>query len=126
MDLVYELLSQAVKNTNININLTSNLPTTEEPKKAEVSGSAPVDTEPPSPQDSGLVSADLVQLISDLENVSATLKKINMSLVGHEFTEVFLMLQNFDRILNSAKILAKLWSFKHIVSSQDLNPGEVS
>ena len=53
----------------------------------------------------GLVRADLVQLISDLESVSTTLKKINKSVVGHEYTEVFFMLQNFDKILNSVKMV---------------------
>lgn len=108
-DLVYELLSQAVKNTNITINLAAKPPAgAQEPKKDEPkteAGSAPVDDEPQPPQESGLVRADLVQLISDLESVSSTLKRINRSLVGHEYTEVFFMLQNFDKILNSVKMV---------------------
>ncbi len=55
----------------------------------------------------GLVKADLVQLISDLESVSSTLKKINRGFVGHEYTEAFYMLQNFDKILNSAKMVVQ-------------------
>jgi len=111
MDLVYELLSQAVKNTNITINLFAEPPvaSTQEPKKDEPK----TDTEPSSvdaesqlPQESGLLMrADLVQLISDLESISSTLKRINRSLVGHEYTEVFFMLQNFDKILNSIKMI---------------------
>lgn len=105
-DLVYELLSQAVKNTNININLSAKPPAAEQPKKdaqaagvkVEASGSAPVDT-------GGLARADLVQLISDLERVSTTLKKIDRSLAGYEYTEVFFMLQNFDKILSSVKMV---------------------
>lgn len=109
-DLVCELLSQAVKNTNITINLSVKPPVAgaQEPKKEEPkteAGSAPVDAEPQPPQESGLVRADLVQLISDLESVSSTLKRINRSLVGHEYTEVFFMLQNFDKILNSVKMV---------------------
>ena len=55
----------------------------------------------------GLVKADLVQLISDLESVSSTLKKINRGFVGHEYTEAFYMLQNFDKILNSVKMVVQ-------------------
>jgi hypothetical protein len=113
-DLVYELLSQAVKNTNITINLSAK-PQSDEPKnkndsaemKAEAmkgDAGASATTTPPRSQ-SGLVRSDLVQLISDLESVSATLKKINKSLVGHEYTEVFFMLQNFDKILTSVKMV---------------------
>jgi len=51
----------------------------------------------------GLVRADLVRLINDLENVSETLKKINRSLGKN--TEIFFMLQNFDTILNSVKMV---------------------
>jgi len=121
-DLVYKLLSQVVKNTNITINLAAkpvvgaqdepkkDEPKKDEPKKDEPkteagSAPAPVDAEPQPPQESGLVRADLVQLINDLESVSSTLKRINRSLVGHEYTEVFFMLQNFDKILNSVKMV---------------------
>lgn len=102
-DLVYELLSQAVKNTNITINLTTkpHVAGAQEPKRDEPK----TDAEPQPPQESGLVRADLVQLISDLESVSSTLKRINRSLVGHEYTGVFFMLQNFDKILNSVKMV---------------------
>jgi len=55
----------------------------------------------------GLVKADLVQLISDLESVSSTLKKINRGFVGHKYTEAFYMLQNFDKILNSVKMVVQ-------------------
>lgn len=105
-DLVYELLSQAVKNTNITINLSAKVAGAQDEPKAEAapSGSAPVDAEP-QPHESGLVRADLVQLISDLESVSATLKRINRSFVGYEYTEAFFMLQNFDKILNSVKMV---------------------
>jgi hypothetical protein len=124
MDLIYDLLSQVVKKTNVTINITSNPYMTEEPTKTETktetetetkteteTETAPSGSEPvgESPRKSGLASADVAQLINDLENMSATLKKINMSMVDREFTEVFLMLQNFDRILYSAKILSKLW-----------------
>lgn len=113
-DLVYELLSQVVKNTNITINLSAKPPAaSEEPKREDVQtdlrteAGASVSKEVPAeaPQESGLARADLVQLISDLESVSATLKRINRSLVGHEYTEVFFMLQNFDKILNSVKMV---------------------
>jgi len=104
-DLVYDLLSQAVKNTNITINLNAKTQTDTTPTNA------PADTEQKKEADvnnaraGGLVRADLVQLISDLESVSATLKKINKSIVGHEPTEIFFMLQNFDKILNSVKMI---------------------
>jgi len=115
-DLIYELLSQAVKNTNITINLSAK-PQSKESKSeddsAEMKAAGPVKedagasaaTTPPRSQESGLVRADLIQLISDLESISATLKKINKSLVGHEYTEVFFMLQNFDKILTSVKMV---------------------
>jgi hypothetical protein len=117
-DLVYELLSQAVKNTNITINL--NVKSQSEELKTEdgqqasaemateaVKGDAGASATTTSPRsrESGLVRDDLVQLISDLESVSATLKKINKSLVSHEHTEVFFMLQNFDKILSSVKMI---------------------
>ena len=87
-DLVYELLSRAVKNTNITINLTT--------KPLETGH---VDNDE---SESGLARTDLVQLISDLERVSATLKRISRSLAGNEYMEV---LQNFDKILNSVKMI---------------------
>lgn len=114
-DLVYELLSQAVKNTNITINLSAkpstSEPTAEQPKndvQADVDaacGSSNASGDLSVPAGRGLVRAHLFQLISDLESVSATLKKINKSLVGHEYTQVFFMLQNFDKILNSVKMV---------------------
>jgi hypothetical protein len=113
-DLVYELLSQAVKNTNITINLSakprSEKPKTEDAQQANTEANVATTkvrtgSTATTPQESGLVRADLVQLISDLESVSATLKKINRSLVGHEYTEVFFMLQNFDKILTSVKMV---------------------
>lgn len=113
-DLVYELLSQAVKNTNITINLSPKSPaTSEEPKredvqtdlKTEVGASMFKEVPVEAPQESGLARADLVQLISDLKSVSATLKRINRSLVGHEYTEASFMLQNFDKILDSVKMV---------------------
>jgi hypothetical protein len=108
-DLLYELLSQAVKNTNITINLNTN-PLTEEPKKNEDEHQSTTEVKMGSSSTSscsqgGFVRADLIQLISDLESVSTTLKKINKSLVGHEHTDVFSMLQNFDKILNSVKMV---------------------
>lgn len=104
-DLVYELLSQIVKNTNITINLTAKSPVTaaQEPKNELPSASAELPSA--SHQESGLVRADLVQLISDLERVSATLKRINKNVVGYKCMEVFFMLQNFDKILNSIKMV---------------------
>jgi hypothetical protein len=109
-DLIYELLSQAVKNTNITINLSTK-PQSKESKSEDNSAKAaePVKEDAgasaaTTPQGGGLVRADLIQLISDLESVSATLKKINKSL-GHEYTDVFFMLQNFDKILTSIKMV---------------------
>jgi hypothetical protein len=114
-DLVYELLSQAVKNTNITINLNvKSQSKTEDGQQASAEmateavnrdAGASATTTSPRSQESGLVRDDLVQLISDLESVSATLKKINKSLVSHEHTEVFFMLQNFDKILSSVKMI---------------------
>ena len=124
-DLVYDLLSQAVKNTNITINLNAKTQTdtiqtdttqtdttqTDTTQTDTTPTNAPADTEQKKEADvnnaraGGLVRADLVQLISDLESVSATLKKINKSIVGHEPTEIFFMLQNFDKILNSVKMI---------------------
>ena len=114
-DLVYDLLSQAVKNTNITINLNAKTQTdtiqTDTIQTDTTPTNAPADTEQKKEADvnnaraGGLVRADLVQLISDLESVSATFKKINKSIVGHEPTEIFFMLQNFDKILNSVKMI---------------------
>jgi len=129
-DLVYDLLSQAVKNTNITINLNAKTQTdtiqtdtiqtdttqtdttqTDTTQTDTTPTNAPADTEQKKEADvnnaraGGLVRADLVQLISDLESVSATFKKINKSIVGHEPTEIFFMLQNFDKILNSVKMI---------------------
>lgn len=114
-DIIYELLSQAVKNTNITINLSAK-PQSKESKSEDDSAKmkaaevkedagASAATTPPRSHESGLVRADLIKLISDLEGVSATLKKINKSLVGHEYTDVFFMLQNFDKILTSVKMV---------------------
>ena len=103
-DLLYELLSQTLKHTNITINLTAK-PESKDAEEAAPSGSASVGAEPQPPQESGLVRADLVQLITDLESVSATLKRINKSLAGHDDHEVFFMLQNFDKILTSIKMV---------------------
>lgn len=100
--LAYELLTQAVKNTNVTINLSAKQPveTPAEQASEEAPRMAVAEDEP-----KGLVRADLVQLIGDLERVSTTLKRINKSVVGHEYTEVFFMLQNFDTILNSVKMV---------------------
>jgi hypothetical protein len=120
------LLYQVVKDTSITINLTAkppaitinltpkttadqepknNEPKVDEPKNNEPKVDEPKvdEPEPQPPQESTL--ANLVQLISDLERVSATLKKINTSTVDKEHTEVFFMLQNFDKLLNSVKNL---------------------
>ena len=110
----YELLTQAVKNTNITINLSAKQPTVapaeqqptaSEEVKADVPEAGPSTDDATDAEPKGLVRADLVQLIGDLERVSTTLKRINKSIVGHEYTEVFFMLQNFDTILNSVKMV---------------------
>jgi hypothetical protein len=112
----YELLTQAVKNTNITINLSAKQPTdviapaeqqptASEEVKADVPEAGPSTDDATDAEPKGLVRADLVQLIGDLERVSTTLKRINKSIVGHEYTEVFFMLQNFDTILNSVKMV---------------------
>ncbi len=108
-DLVFDLLTQAVKNTNININLnTKTTPSMDTPiptsiKKEELS-SSPEHPREVNVQQHGLVKADLVQLVKDLEGVSCTLKKINVSVHGSEH-DIFFMLQNFDTILNSVKLV---------------------
>ncbi len=106
------MLSQAVKNTNITINLNAKPPDQEdqEPKDEhsvpEEPTPQPPQESPQPPQESALVLVH--QLISDLESVFATLKKINKSLVGNEHTEVFLIFMlNFDKILNLVKKLVK-------------------
>jgi hypothetical protein len=99
-DLVYELLSHVVKNTNITINFNvkqlPNEDTESTPSDCPPTISAPV---------AGLARADLIQLIKALEDVSSALKKINMSLVGAKQDEVTVMLNNFNKILNSAKMI---------------------
>ena len=119
-DLVYELMSQLVKNTNININLSPNTKPSEqdslpsEASSSEASSSEASSSEassskgcsiPPATEQkpNGFMRADLVQLISELESVATTLKRINKSVVGHEDTELFFMLQNFDKILHLIK-----------------------
>lgn len=105
-DLVYELLSHVVKNTNITINFNAKqLP-------SEDTESTPSDCPPTTSTTStisapvaGLARADLIQLIKALEDVSSALKKINMSLVGTKQDEVTVMLNNFNKILNSAKMI---------------------
>lgn len=93
------MLAQVVKNTNITINLS--VPTAADASTDSISPSLDSPTTTPTSQ---VVKADIVQLISDLERVSATLKKINQS-VGQNHTEVFFMIQNFDTILNSVKMV---------------------
>jgi hypothetical protein len=94
-DLVYELLSHVVKNTNITINFNAKqLPsedTESTPSDCPPTTSAPV---------AGLARVDLIQLIKALEDVSSALKKINM-----KQNEVTVMLNNFNKILNSAKMI---------------------
>jgi hypothetical protein len=114
-DLVYELMSQLVKNTNININLSPNTkPSEQDSLPSEASSSEASSSEassskgcsiPPATEQkpNGFMRADLVQLISELESVATTLKRINKSVVGHEDTELFFMLQNFDKILHLIK-----------------------
>jgi len=89
---------------------TTHEPTTHEPtthkddRHHEPTTHEPTTHEPTTHEDThGLVRADLVRLINDLENVSETLKKINRSLGKN--TEIFFMLQNFDTILNSVKMV---------------------
>lgn len=104
-DLIYELLAQAVKNTNININLSakSTQPIANDPKEKESTESTEnVENEP---EKRGLVKADIVQLIDEMEMVSKSLKRINRSLVENEYTEAFFMIQNFDTILNWVKMV---------------------
>jgi len=127
MDYLYEFLLQTVKNTNVTININTKQPTvaneedvkpheptthkdrhheptTHEPTTHEPTTHEPTTHEPTTHEDThGLVRADLVRLINDLENVSETLKKINRSLGKN--TEIFFMLQNFDTILNSVKMV---------------------
>lgn len=113
--LAYELLTQVVKNTNITINLNAKQPVTDVIEtisetsmdvdaKPSTSAETPESETGPS-EPTGLVRTDLVRLIDDLERVSTTLKMINKSVVGNEYTDVFFMLQNFDTILNSVKMV---------------------
>jgi hypothetical protein len=110
--LAYELLTHAVQNINITVNLSAKKQITE--SHAEENVSAPSDDQVAGPSgintttdtNSGeIVKADLVRLINDLESVSTTLKKINNNLAGHNNTEMFFMLKNFDKILNSIKMV---------------------
>lgn len=108
-------MSQLVKNTNININLSPNTkPSEQDSLPSEASSSEASSSEassskgcsiPPATEQkpNGFMRADLVQLISELESVATTLKRINKSVVGHEDTELFFMLQNFDKILHLIK-----------------------
>jgi hypothetical protein len=52
-----------------------------------------------------LVKEDFLSLVNDMENMSATLKKINRNLAGRNNTEVFAMLEKFDRFLHSIKVI---------------------
>jgi len=105
MEMLYELLNQIVKNTNITINLRSK-PATQNNNQNNNNEETTTQNEPQNETLSTcLVKADLVQLVNDLEKVSATLKKINVSLVGNERNEIAFMFENFDRILNSAKLI---------------------
>ena len=88
------MLSQAVRNTNITLSLTA---ADREPHQE------PRNDEPTYSRESAIES--LAQLVNDLGSVSATLKKINRTLGGTENTEVFFMLQNFDKLLNVVKKL---------------------
>ncbi|TFH07056.1 MAG: hypothetical protein E4H07_09570 [Nitrosomonadales bacterium] len=91
--LAYELLTQAVKNVNITVNLS---------KK---SSQAPMPVPKTEDSTTGLVKTDLVRLIDNLESVSTTLKKIDKNLAGHDHTEICVMLENFDRVLNSIRLV---------------------
>ena len=101
------MLSQAVKNTNITINLNAKPPDQEDQEDQEPKDEPT--NKPQPPQETQESALSLVhQLISDLESVFATLKKINKSLVGNEHTEVLLIFMlNFDKILNLVKKLVK-------------------
>ncbi len=102
-DLVYELLSHVVKNTNITINFNVKQLPNEDTESTP--SDCPPTTSTISAPVAGLARADLIQLIKALEDVSSALKKINMSLVGAKQDEVTVMLNNFNKILNSAKMI---------------------
>ena len=125
---IYEMLAHAAKNINVTINIsqkeqqepcfsktsattsdentgaTSGATSTSDENTGATSGATSTTSDEIT---NGLVKADLVQLISDLESVSSTLKKINRGFVGHKYTEAFYMLQNFDKILNSVKMVVQ-------------------
>jgi hypothetical protein len=128
-----ELFTSAIKNVNITINvneLGNNLATqTEDIPKGDNASCSNVkdDTlnkpscsnvkddiksreiqevpKDPKNKTDELVKEDFLSLVNDMENMSATLKKINRNLAGRNNTEVFAMLEKFDRFLHSIKVI---------------------
>jgi hypothetical protein len=104
-DFLYDLLAQVVKNTNVVINLSPKNGTVTEDKQTEDKQTTQNANKESEEKSAGLMKADLLQLVQELECVSKTLKKINVAMTGNEQTEMFCMLENFDKILNSVRIV---------------------
>lgn len=116
-EFLYNLVTKAVRNTNITINIggepithhhTKPWPEQDTPTTIPTTIPTTTPTTEPGPTSSGaqqLSKDDLIQLVSDLERVCNTLKRMNVKYMGTKQTEIFFMLENFDKILNSVKLV---------------------